>query len=96
VSLFLGVTNRLHCDRNYRSTLSDNVQQGLRVIGAVTAELKDCLYRILDPQTNSIGYVAKSGYHVGTPVTLSLSEPTDLHELVSFLVTDMLVKLMLI
>jgi len=52
------------------------------LIGAVTAELKDGLYRILDPEINSIGYVAKSGYHVGTPVTLSLSEPTDLHELI--------------
>jgi hypothetical protein len=66
------------------------------LIGAVTAQLEDGLYRILNPKINSLGYVAKSGYEIGTPVTLSLSQPTDLHELVSFLVTDMLIKLVLI
>jgi len=66
------------------------------LIGAVTAQLKEGLYRILDPEINGIGYVTQSGYYVGTPVTLSLSQTMDLHEIVSFLVTDMLIKLMLI
>ena len=68
-------------DQHYR-TMFNKVFLFSLLIGAVTAELKDGLYRILDPEINSIGYVAKSGYHVGTPVTLSLSEPTDLHELI--------------
>ena len=65
------------------------------LIGAVTAQLRDGVYRILDPEINSLGYVAKSGNEIGTPVTLGLSRLNDLHELVSFLVSDMLIKLIL-
>jgi hypothetical protein len=55
------------------------------LVGAVTAQLSPGLYRILNPEINSAGYVAKSGAEVGTPVVLSLSQtqPPDLHELVS-------------
>jgi hypothetical protein len=54
------------------------------LIGAVAAELSEGLYRILNPEVNRIGFVAKSGAEIGTPVVLSLSQPPDLHELVSF------------
>lgn len=64
----------------------------LFLIGAVTAQLESGLYRILSSGIDSLGYVAESGYHPETPVTLQLSETTDLHELVSLLVTDMLIE----
>ena len=82
-------------DQYYRTMFSKILAFSL-LIGAVTAQLKDGVYRILDPEINSIGYVAKSGYEIGTPVTLGLSRLNDLHELVSFLVSDMLIKLALI
>lgn len=65
-------------------------------IGAVSAELSPGLYRILNPEINTAGYVAKSGGQIGLPVTLSLSQPSDLHELVSFFLFGWLIKLMLI
>ena len=60
--------------------------------------LEPGLYRILAPinSANSLGYVATSGDNVGDPVTLALSKPKNLHELVSFLVSDILIKLVLI
>jgi hypothetical protein len=54
------------------------------LIGAVAAELSPGLYRIFNPEITTAGYVAKSGEKIGLPVTLSLSQPSDLHELVSF------------
>ena len=50
---------------------------------SVGAELSPGLYRILNPEINTLGYVAKSGGEPVTPVTLALSQPTDLNELVS-------------
>jgi hypothetical protein len=63
-----------------------------------TMSLEPGLYRILAPidSANSLGYVATSGDNVGDPVTLSLSQPKNLHELVSFLVSDILIKPVLI
>jgi hypothetical protein len=67
------------------------------LIGAVTAQLKPGLYRIRAPEIGGHQYVAKSGPNVGSAVTLSYeSRAKDLHELVSFLVSDMLSKLVLI
>jgi len=66
------------------------------LISAVAAELSPGLYRIVNSQINTAGYVAKSGGQIGLPTVLSLSEPSDLHELVSFFlrrVTDTLIKL---
>ena len=68
------------------------------LIGAVAAELSPGLYRIVNSQIqiNSAGYVAKSGEQIGLPTILSLSSPSDLHELVSFFlrrVTGTLIKL---
>ena len=54
------------------------------LMGAVAAELSPGLYRILNPEINTAAYVAKSGGEIGLPTVLSLSSPSDLHELVSF------------
>ena len=55
---------------------------------SVGAELSPGLYRIFNPEIKNLQayhtYVAKSGYEIGTPVTLSLYQPTDLNDLVSF------------
>jgi hypothetical protein len=53
------------------------------LIGAVAAELQEGRYRILSPEIQGDAFVAKSGNEIGTPVVLSLSSPSDLHELVS-------------
>jgi len=55
------------------------------LIGAVAAELSPGLYRILNPEINTAGFVAKSGGEIGTPTILSLSQPSDLRELVSII-----------
>ena len=56
--------------------------------------LKDGLYRLLNPGVdsgdNTIGYVAVAGEHLGTPVYLSLSQPNNLYEMVSFLLCHVL------
>jgi len=58
------------------------------------APLKDGLYRMLNPEidsgNNSVGYVAVAGYHIETPVNLSLSQPNNLYEMVSFLLCHVL------
>jgi hypothetical protein len=61
-----------------------------------TMSLKPGLYRILAPiDSASLGYVVTSG-NIGDPITLALSQPKNLHELVSFLVSGILIKLVLI
>jgi len=55
------------------------------LISAVAAELAPGLYRILNPEINSAGFVAKAGGEIGTPTVLSLSQPSDLRELVSII-----------
>jgi hypothetical protein len=59
-------------DHHYRTMFNKLFVFSL-LISAVTAELKEGLYRILDPEINSIGYVAKSGYEVGTPASVTLT-----------------------
>lgn len=54
------------------------------LICTVTADLPPGLYRISSFDANSIRYVVKSGSKVGAPVFPSLSEPSDLHKLMSF------------
>ncbi|KIM47321.1 hypothetical protein M413DRAFT_440762 [Hebeloma cylindrosporum] len=51
------------------------------IISAVAAELSPGLYRIHNPEINTAAFVAKSGGEIGVPVVLSLSQPSDLHEL---------------
>jgi len=62
------------------------------------AHLEPSLYRILAPilDSDTLRWVATSGAEVGNPVTLSLSQPKNLHKLVSFLVLEILIKLVLI
>ena len=56
---------------HYYRTMFNKIFAFSLLIGAVTAQLRDGVYRILDPEINSLGYVAKSGNEIGTPVTLA-------------------------
>ena len=62
------------------------------LICAAAAELSEGLYRILNPEINTlpVGSVATAGYELWTPVELSPSESNNLYELVSFFLCHVL------
>lgn len=59
-------------------------------MAVAAAGLKEGLYRILNSEIDSIGYVAEASYYLPSPVKLSLSRPHNLYELVSFFLCHVL------